>query len=172
MASGELVVLVEQVMPPTASFAAFGTRIGGSTPAEQVPHWAFDAGADEYVDFYCTLLGYGGGGLTFTLTWMAASATTGGVLWAIGIRRRQDDADDLDAAHTYDYNEVRDACASAAGEESYMTITFTNGADMDSWANTEKAIVRVRRRGSDNTATTGDDMAGDAQLTGLIGKET
>ena len=172
MASGDVVILVEHAMPPATSGAALSTRAGASTPAEQIPHWAFDAGADEYLDFYCVLVGYAGGGLTFTLPWMAASATTGGVLWAIGIRRIADDAEDLDTAHTYDYNEIRDVCASAAGELSYPTITFTNGADMDSLATGEQCVVRVRRRGSDNTASTGDDMAGDAQLRPIIGRET
>ena len=172
MASGQVVVLVNEIMPPATVAAAFGTRVGGSTPAEQVPYWAFDAAADEYLDFYCRLQGYAGGGLTFTLTWMAATATTGGVLWALGIRRSADDAEDLDTSQTYDYNEVRDVAASVSGENSYFNITFTSGADMDSLADGEDFILRLRRRGSDNTSTTGDDMAGDAQFMALVGKET
>jgi hypothetical protein len=159
-------------MPPGTVFAAYGVRVGGSTPAEQVPYYSFDAAADNYLDYYCRLVGYGGGGLTFSLTWMAATATTGGVLWALAIRRIGDDIEDLDVAQTYDYNEIRDVCASASGELSYCTITFTSGADMDSLVNNETFILRVRRRGSDNTASTGDDMAGAAQLFDILGTET
>lgn len=172
MASGDVVVMINEVMPPSTSFPQFAIRIGASSPAEQVPYWAFDAAADEYLDFYCRLQGYAGGGLTFTLTWMAATATTGGVLWALAIRREADDAEDIDVAQTYDYNEVRDVAASASGENSYFNITFTDGADMDTLANGEDFILRLRRRGSDNTASTGDDMAGDAQFRALVGKET
>lgn len=167
-----MVVLIEAISPPSTVFAVYGVRVGASSPAEQVPYWGFDAAADWYLDLYCRLVGYGGGGLTFTLEWMAATATTGGVLWALAIRRRQDDAEDVDVAQTYDYNEIRDVCASASGESSYCTITFTDGTDMDNLANNEGFILRLRRRGSDNTASTGDDMAGQAQFIGLVGVET
>src|SRR5262245_16489436 len=119
-------------MPPLTNFAAFVLRNGASTPVERIPVYAFDAAADEYLDYYCSLRGYGGGGLTFQITSMAATATTGGALVALAIRAIVDDADDLDTtAHTYDFNEVRIPCASASGEVTYDTITFTNGADMD-----------------------------------------
>lgn len=172
MATGDQCVVINAISPPATVAALYGVRTGGSTPAEQVPYYGFDAAADWYLDFYCTLIGYGGGGLTFTGKWMAATATTGGVLWALAIRRIQDDTEDLDTAHTYDYNEVRDVCASASGETSQFTITFTSGADMDNLANNEDFVLRLRRRGSDNTASTGDDMAGMAQLTSLIGTES
>ena len=172
MASGSVVVHIHQIVPPATAFATFGTRAGASTPAEQVPFWAFDAAADEFLDFYCTLEGYAGGGLTFRLGSMAATATTGGALLALAIRRIADDAEDLDTAHTYDYNEVRIPCASASGELTYDTITFTNGADMDNLNEGEDFILRMRRRGTDNTASTGDDMAGDFQAFSVIGLET
>lgn len=172
MASGQTVVLIHSIMPPATSGAAFTVRAGGSSPAEQVPVYAFDAATDEYLDFYCTLVGYAGGGLTFTIASMAATATTGGALVALAIRRIQDDAEDVDTAQTYDYNEVRVPCASASGEYSYDTITFTNGADMDNLANGEDFILRMRRRGSDSTASTGDDMAGDLQILSCVGRET
>ena len=168
MASGGLVVIVQEITPPNANGAAPMVRLGGSTPAERLIAWAFDASAIEYLDFKCTLLGYAGGGLTFTLPWAAASATTGVTRWGIAIRRLNDDAEDIDASHTYDFNDVDDTTASASGEPSYPTITFTDGADMDSWANGEMAIVRVRR----NATHANDTMTGDSQLWSLIGRET
>jgi hypothetical protein len=172
MASGDVVMIVHQVQPPATSFAVLTMRAGGSAPSERVPVWAFDAASDEYLDFYCQLVGYGGGGLTFRITSMAATATTGGALIALAIRAIPDDADDLDVAHTYDYNEVRIPAASASGELTYDTITFTNGVDMDNLATGQSFILRLRRRGTDNTATTGDDMAGDWQLLGIYCTET
>lgn len=168
MASGDVVVQIIEVSPPAATFPALGVRAGGSTPAERVLLWGFDASADEFLDFKCMLSGYDGGGLTFTLPWSAASATSGVTRWGIAVRRMQDDVDDIDAAHTYDFNEADDTAASATGELSYPTIAFTNGADMDSWADGEIAIVRVFR----NADHANDTMTGDAELWGIVGKET
>lgn len=168
MASGAPVVQVLEVMHPGANFAPLSIRTGGSTPAERVPVYLFDAATIEYLDFKCRLAGYGGGGLTFTIPWSAVSATTGVTRWGIAIRRMTDDAVDIDASHTYDYNDVDDTAASVSGELSYPTITFTNGADMDSWGDGEIAIVRVRR----NASHANDTMTGDAELWGLVGKET
>lgn len=168
MASGDPVVQILAVIPPGASAATLDARAGGSTPAEAVIVYDFDASSDEYMDFLCQLRGYDGGGLTFTLPWSASSATSGQTRWEIGIRRMNDDAEDLDAAHSYDFNGVSDTAADASGELSYPTITFTDGSDMDSWADGELAIVRVHRdydHGDDN-------MTGDAELWAISGVET
>lgn len=169
MASGDIVVQVLEAIPPATNFAPQNVRAGGSTPAERVRYWQFDAAADQYVDFKCLLQGYDGGGLTFTLPWSAASATSNAVRWGIAIRRVADDAEDIDAAHTYEFNEANDTAPSAAGELSYPTIAFTDGADMDSWAEGEVAIVRVYRNADD---TGNDNMTGNAELWGIIGKES
>lgn len=168
MASGDQVVQIIRAMPPATAYATEDVRPGGSTPAESVIVYDFDPSATEYMDFLAYLSGYAGGGLTFTLPWSATSATTGGVRWEVAIRRLQDDAEDVDGAQTYDFNGVTDTTASASGELSYPTVTFTDGADMDSWASGELAIIRVRRKHDD----AGDDMSGDAELWAIIGKET
>jgi hypothetical protein len=168
MASGDPVVKILRAMPPATSYAQYDIRAGGSTPAENVEVFDFDASSTEYMDYMCRLEGYDGGGLTFTIAWSATSATTGGVRWDVAIRRVADDAEDIDASHSYDFNGVTDTCASASGELSYPTVTFTDGADMDSWAEGEVAIVRIKRT-HDNA---GDDMAGDAELWGIFGAET
>lgn len=169
MASGQVVVQVLREMPPGSTFAALTKRVGGSTPAEGVLTWSFDASTIEYMDYLCYLLpNYAGGGITFILPWSATSATSNATRWGIAIRRVQDDAEDIDTAHTYDYNDADDTAASASGELSYPTIAFTDGADMDSWAAGEIAIVRVRR----NASHANDNMTGDAELWCLIGKET
>lgn len=168
MATGAPVLEVIRVMPLSASAATPDVRVGGSTPAEAVDVFDFDAAADEYIDFLCALRGYGSGGLTFTIVWMASSATTGVTRWGIAVRRFVDDAEDVDASHTYDFNEVDATTASATGEQAYDTITFTDGADMDSWADGELAIVRVVR----NADHANDTMTGDAELLAILGKET
>ena len=168
MASGDTVVQIISIMPPAATYATFDVRPGGSTPAENAPVWDFDATAIEYLDFLCILRGYDGGGLTFTLPWSASTATSGQTRWEMAIRAVPDDTEDIDAAHTYDFNGVSDTAASASGELSYPTIAFTNGADMDSWADGQMAIVRVRR----DPTHADDNMTGDAELWGVFGRET
>lgn len=168
MASGQVVGQILDVMFPSANFAALVQRTGGSTPAERVLVYAFDASTIEYLDFKVMLRGYGGGGLTITLPWSAATATTNATRWGAAVRRMADDAEDIDTSQTYDYNDVDDTCANVSGELSYPTITFTDGADMDSWANGELAIVRVRR----NASHANDNMTGDAELWGIEIRET
>jgi hypothetical protein len=168
MASGSPVVDFQKVMPLSASAATPDVRVGGSTPAEAIDVFDFDAASDEYIDFLCALRGYGGNGLTFTIAWMASSATSGVTRWGIAIRRLQDDTEDVDASQTYDFNEVDATAASASGEVAYDNITFTNGADMDSWADGELAIVRLYR----NADHANDTMTGDAELLAVWGKET
>ena len=171
MASGNVVGQIVNVMPPSTLFAVPGVRLGGSSPAEMVPIWSFDAATDWMIDFYCYLRGYAGGGLTVNLKWAAASATTGNTVWQAAIRSVADDAEDLDAAHTYDYNSGgQDLAPSLSGELSYDPVTFTDGADMDSLADGEYFVLRVRRDADSTSAT--DDMAGDAQLVSVEIRET
>lgn len=168
MASGQVVGQIIEVMTPGANAAQMAVRAGGSTPAEQVPVWAFDAATIEYLDFKVVIRGYGGGGFTVDLPWSAATATSGVTRWSAAFRRMQDDAEDIDAAHTYDYNDVDDTAASASGELSYPTLTFTDGADADSVANGELCILRIRR----NATHANDTMMGDAELWGIQIRES
>ena len=168
MASGDPVVQIREILPPASSAATIDTRPGGSSPAESIMVRDFPSGALTYLDFKCRLVNYGGGGLTFSLPWMASTANSGVTRWGVAIRRVADDAEDIDASHTYAFNDVDDTAASVSGELSYPEVTFTDGADMDSWADGEEAIVRVWRNGTHAN----DNMSGDAELWGLFGKET
>jgi len=162
MASGDPVVQVLQVMPPGANAARMDARAGGSTPAENIIVYDFDPAADTYMDFLCKLVGYDDGGLAFTGPWSASSGTSGQVRWRYALRRIADDAEDVDGAHTYDYNEVSDTAPSVNGELSYPTISFTDGADMDNVGDGELFVLRVHR----DYDHADDNMAGDAELWG------
>lgn len=168
MTSGDPVVQVIKVMPPDANAATIDYRAGGSTPGEQYMVWDFDPTTVEYMDFLCRLVGYNGSGLTFTMPWSADGVAVGDVIWSIGIRAIPDDSEDVDVAHVYDYNDVTDDAPSVDGEVAYPTIAFTDGADMDNWANGQLAIVRIRRRADQ----AGDTMnANDAELWAPLGVE-
>lgn len=158
-----------RIVQPATLYAAEDVRVGGSTPAENFPVWNFDASTDEYLDFYCQLdPSYAGRGLTVRLAWAAASATSGNCIWRAAIRAFVDDTDDIDVSHTYDYNSITVAAASASGEIVYDDVTFTSGSDMDSLAAGEFFILRVTRD-ADNAS---DTMTGDAQLVAVSIRET
>lgn len=162
MASGQVFVLTP--CPPGLLYAlediytSSATATGGAY--ESVPVWAFNAATTEHMDFYGRAVGYGSSGLTLYGGWTTTGTATTSVVWQAAIRRVADDAEDLDGAHAYDYNGATDVAPSAAGEISDFTITFTDGADMDSLANNEAFILRIRR----NATATGDDHATNAYL--------
>lgn len=168
MASGSPVMQILRVLPIVGTSGAYLSHVaGGSTPAERYAVWTFPDAAQRYVDFLCALKGYAGGGLTLRLGW-STPATTNNCVWQAAIRRISDDADDMDTSHTYDFNTVTGAAPSASRELSYDNITFTNGADMDSWADNEMAILRITR----NPAHASDNLGNTAELWGLFGYET
>lgn len=158
MASGNVVGIIGEIVPPATTFATFDVRPGGSTPAEGVPVYDFDDTTIELLDFYCRLEGYAGGGLTLSFDWSATSAIAGDVLWEAAIRRFEENVEDVDASQTYDFNSAADSAPSLSGERSRVTITFTDGADMDSLANGEAFILRIRRGSASPT------LLGDAEL--------
>ncbi len=175
MAANDPVVKFLKVIPPGANYAYESRLTGGSTPAESVVVWTFPDGgtAATHLDFLAVLEGYDGGGLTFPLKW-SASVASGNVEWEMSIRRFQDDLEDLDASHAYGttpgWNTVTVAVPDAVNEIASDNITFTNGADMDSWADRELAIIRIRRDAQ--AGNTDDTAAGIAYLWGLHGYET
>jgi hypothetical protein len=169
MASGDHVVKILQISPSDTDPARIAEISGGSTPKETMIGYAFDDTTVQYLGFLCFLSGYDGGGLSLKIVWRPLTFVAAKVVqWEAAVRRVADDAEDFSASHSYDYNIHSDAVPSAAGEWGYSTgITFTDGADMDSWADGETAIIRVRR----NPPAT-DDLVGDAILIGMIGAET
>jgi hypothetical protein len=167
MASGDVLLVFTPLHnePPTSIFATLDVR-------NSIPVLDFDASTDEEAVFGGVLPdNYAGGGLTVTLVWMATSATSGNVVWAVQIERHSDDDIDLDSDSFAALNNGgQDVAPSASGEVSYDDVTFTNGADMDSLDKNESFRLKVRRD-ADNTAAT-DDMSGDAELMRVIVKET
>ena len=167
MASGDVLLVFTPLHnePPTSIFATLDVR-------NSIPVLDFDASTDEEAVFGGVLPdNYAGGGLTVTLVWMATSATSGNVVWAVQIERHSDDDIDLDSDSFAALNNGgQDVAPSASGEVSYDDVTFTNGADMDSLDKNESFRLKVRRD-ADNTAAT-DDMSGDAVLMRVIVKET
>ena len=172
MASGQRFSLVP--CPPGLLYAledvytSSATATGGAY--ENVPVWAYNAATSEHMDLYGRLVGYGGSGLTLYLGWLSTTTATTNAVLGAAFRRIDADSEDLDAGFAYDYNYATDLQPATIGTISDFTITFTDGADMDSIANNEAFIMRIKR----NATATGDTLAVNSYILqgGVALKET
>lgn len=141
-------IFMTSAVPPSTSGAQPGSLAGGTTPAERYPVFNFDASADEYLDIALTPnLDYADGGLTFKFLVTMASATTGNVAIEAAIRALVNASEDLTASHTYVVNTSGAVGVNGtAGVGVWVTVTFTDGVDMDSWdPATDPALLRINR---------------------------
>jgi len=149
---------------PASNYATLDTRNG-------VTVLDFDADADESMVFAGFMPRvYAGGGLTVTVGWMASTATSGAISLDVAFMSVTDDADDLDTKAFAAANNANPTAASASGEVDYATVTFTDGADMDSIAAGEYFRMKVTRDADGTTST--DSMTGDMELVFVEIKET
>jgi hypothetical protein len=158
MASGDTLAVFTALdnMPPSSNYATFDTRNGYAV-------LDFDDTTDESAVF-CGFMprNYAAGGVTVTVGWMATSATTGTISLDVQFMSVTDDADDLDTKSFAAANNANPTTASATGEVEYVTIAFTDGADMDSVAAGEMFLLKVTRDANGTTST--DDLSGDAEI--------
>lgn len=145
--------------PPAASAATTDTR-------NSLPVLDFDDAADEIAIFGGVISpDYAAGGLTVEIYWSAATATTGDVVWNAGIERMNTDVDaDSFAAD----NTATSTTNGTSGILTTTTITFTDGADMDSLAAGEAFRIKITR----DADIAGDTMAGDAELHRVVVRES
>ena len=166
MASGDSLCFANALNnePPSSGYATLDTR-------NSIPVLDFDDATDESAEFGLFMpRHYDGGGLTVTVGWMATTATTGTISLDVAFKSVTDDADDLDSKAFAAANNANPTTASATGEVDYVTITFTDGADMDSVAAGEYFRLKVMRDGNGTTST--DNLSGDMEFVFLEIKET
>ena len=166
MASGDTlaVFFAQDGEPPSSNYATLDTRNG-------VAVLDFDDTTDESIDFGGFMpRNYAGGGITVLVGWAATSATTGTISLDVAFMSISDDADDLDTKTFAAANNANPTTASATGEVDYVTITFTDGADMDSVAAGEYFRMRITRDANGTTST--DNLSGDMELVFVEIKET
>ncbi len=165
MASGQtlLEIDVDHNAPPTANAAVPNTR------NDQLV-LEFDPATDQYAVFRFTLpRNYAGGGVTMTIEWAAASATTGNVIWSAAMERLQDGVDTIASdSFATAVNSAAQAAPGTSGIAKYTTIALTSGAQMDSTAAGESFRLKIARVASNVS----DTMAGLAQLIGGEIRET
>lgn len=151
--------------PPTSAFATLDKRNG-------VLVLDFDDTTDESIQFAGLMpRHYAGGGVTVTIGWMSTDTTiTAGhqCRWDVAFKSVTDDADDLDTKAFAAAQSVSSDEASASGEVKYVTIAFTDGAQMDSVAAGEYFRLQITR----DANHADDDLTGDAELTFIEIRET
>ncbi len=140
-----------------ADYATHDTILTASAdePDNIIPVMDFDPGSTEEYLYFRGFMprNYDGGGLTITIGW-PSDATSGNVIWGVAFKSVTADADDLDSKAFAAPNEsAADATASAAGETTDTTITFTDGADMDSVAAGEMFWLELHRSSADASDT-------------------
>lgn len=149
---------------PVFAFATIDTR-------NSIPLLDFDDTANEIEIFFISAMprSYAGGGVTVSI-WVLTTSTTLDMSFKGFFKSVTDDVDNLDTK-TFaapQSNTAIDA-PSASGEAKLFTITFTDGAQMDSIAVGEPFFFMLMRDAQD---ATNDDMSNDAEfLSGEI-KET
>src|SRR5437667_9789413 len=131
MASGQTLVTFSRQhnQPPASNYALLGLR-------NNHPTLEFDATTNWDAIFGGVLpRNYAGGGITLTLVWAAASATTGNVGWKAAFERLQNGVDTIgsDSFAAFQASSF-DAVPGTSGVVKYSTITFTDGGQIDSLA--------------------------------------
>lgn len=165
MASGNTLCIFTALHnePPASAFATFDTRNAHAV-------LDFDASTDEEAVFRGVMpQNYAGGGLTLKIHVMLTSATSGNVVLQAALERvTGQDADSDGFASFQASGQV--AANGTSGIESIATITFTNGAQMDSVVAGDEFRLKIRRDADSTTAT--DDAAGDMEYKSCELRET
>lgn len=164
MASGDTLLIFTPFAnePPTADYATPDVR-------NAHPVLDFDDTANEAAVFSGVMPArYGGGGVTIDLYWMGTSATSGSSYWEAAFERLVPDDQDLDADGFAAAQAANGAANGASGKLTKTSITFTDGAQMDSLGAGEPFRLKINRHADHES----DDMVGDAELLWIVIRET
>lgn len=159
--------------PPDADYATLDTILTTSAdePDDIVPVLDFDPGAtNELASFGAFMPSQYAGttGLTVTLVW-CSEATTGNVKWDVAFKSYTDNVDSLVGKAYAAVQSTTVATAGTARVVSYDSITFTDGAQIDSITAGEYFRMAVTRDSADAADTMN---ANDAELIAVYIKET
>jgi hypothetical protein len=131
----------------------------------------FDGSTDEEAVFSDVLSpDYGSGGLTVDTYWAFTSATTGSLRVQAAIERTDASGLDIDADSFAAFQSAGGSAPGTSGQVIKVTVTFTDGAQMDSVAAGELYRLKIRRD-ADGTSGT-DDIATDAELVFVTVRES
>jgi len=148
--------------PPSSNAATWDTR-------NQHPVLDFDASTNESAVFSDIMPQHYAGttGVTVYIHYSMSSATSDTVDWDVAFERIGDQQLDVDGDSFAAVNSVDDtAVPGTSGLVDVVSISFTDGADMDSVAAGELFRLKITRD------AVSDDAAGDAELHGIEIRET
>jgi len=132
------------------------------------PMIEFDDVTDEFALFAAVIdFRYKGGGITFDIDWVAASATSGDVKWRISVERMEIDVFDVD---TNSFGTAISAVSTTNGTNGVLNrtiITLTN-PEADSPVAGDPIRLKIERMATD----VADTMVGDAQLFRVTVRQT
>jgi len=166
MASGDTLCKFTPLMnePPASNYATLDLR-------NYHPVLDFDGVTDEEAVFTDILpRNYANGGVTVYLHVSFTTAVSGTSRWQVAFERMNDSGLDIDADSFEAFQSAACLPNGTSGIMTLVTITFTNGSQMDSLAVGEMFRLKVRRD-ADGTSGT-DDITTDAELVGVELKET
>lgn len=163
MASGDTLLIFTPLQnePPASNYATLDIR-------NQHPVLDFDASTNEDAVFRGVMpRNYDGGGLTVYIHYAMSSATSGDVDWDVAFERIGDQQLDIDSDSFAAVNSVDNTTVpGTSGNVDVVSVTFTDGADMDSIAAGEAFRIKITRDAASDTAS------GDAELIAVEIKET
>lgn len=163
MASGDTLVLLfpQDNEPPSSNYATLDTR-------NLHPCLDFDDSTNESTVFSAVMpQHYDGGGVEVYLHYSMTSATSGDIDWDAAFERIGDQQQDIDSDSFAAVNSTDNTTVpGASGNVDVISISFTDGADMDSVAVGELFRLKVTRDATSDTAS------GDAELHAIEIRET
>ena len=163
MASGDtlLVLTAAHNQPPSTGYATLDTRNGHLV-------LDFEDTTNESAVFAGVMpANYGNGGVTVSIHYAMSSATSGDLDWDVAFERIGDQQQDVDSDGFAAANSVDNTTVpGTSGNVDVVSVTFTDGADMDNVAAGEGFRLKVTRDAASDTA------AGDAELLFVELRET
>ena len=144
--------------PNVATFPASAPAAASSR--NEHPLIAFDDTTDENIVFHALASrDYSDGALTVDLDWVAATATTGDVMWTAAFERIAPGGQDIDSDGFATIQKATSTTNGTSGIVTRTSITFTQ-AQADAIAAGDAFRLRVTRDANDGA----DTLVGDAQL--------
>jgi len=141
--------------PPASNFATIDTRNSHSV-------LDFDGSTNESAVFTFVMpQAYSGGGVTVYIHYAMTSATSGDIDWDVSFERVGDQQQDMDsdsfaAAQSVDNTVV----PGTSGLVDVVSVSFTNGAQMDSCAAGEVCRIKITRDAASDTDNTDAELVG------------
>lgn len=134
------------------------TKSSATAPGVYLLKLLFDASSEEWCVWQLRMPDDYASGLVAKLQWLAASATSGAVVWDVRVSATTPaDSQDVDAQDFASANTATTTVPGTAGYLAETSITLTNA---DSVAAGDFVVVRVARAAADGA----DTATGDAEL--------